>query len=212
MLYALIPVTALDVLRHNIPSLNKYYVTIAGALMRESEVDGYNGVIWYLAGTWVSLRFFPKDIGVMGILLLSWCDTAASTIGRLWGRYTIRLRRGKSLAGSAAALIVGFMTAWSFWGWAVPRFGTPNGYDLPPNSLAFQGSLSLPNSVKNLLGWPKDSATITGPAALSVLSLWSGVVASASEAVNLFDWDDNFTIPVLCGVGLFTFLKVFGAA
>jgi diacylglycerol kinase (CTP) len=179
--------------------------------MRESEVDGYNGVIWYLAGTWAALRFFPKDIGVMGILLLSWCDTAASTVGRLWGRYTIRLRHGKSLAGSAAALAVGILTAWGFWGWVVP-FGTRQGYDLPPNGLAFQGSLSLPSSVKNLLGWPKDSGTITGPAALSVLSIISGVVASASEAVDLFKWDDNFTIPVLCGVGLYTFLKVFGTA
>jgi diacylglycerol kinase (CTP) len=208
----LIPVTAVDILRHNIPSLNKTYVRFMGALMRESEVDGYNGVIWYLAGTWAVLRFFPKDIGVMGILLLSWCDTAASTIGRLWGRYTIRLRRGKSLAGSAAALVVGIITAYGFWGWAVPQFGTPNGYDLPPNSLAFQGTLSLPSTVKNLLGWKDDAGIISGGAALSVLSICTGVIASASEAVDLFGWDDNFTIPVLCGVGLYAFLKVFGTS
>jgi diacylglycerol kinase (CTP) len=180
--------------------------------MRESEVDGYNGVVWYLAGTWAVMRFFPKDVGVMGVLLLSWCDTAASTIGRLWGRYTVRLRRGKSLAGSAAALAVGVITAWTFWGWAVPRFGTPNGYDVPPHSMAFQGTLALPSSVKNLLGWSKDSGVIEGRTALSVLSIWSGVVASVSEAVDLFGWDDNFTIPVLCGVGLYTFLKVFGTS
>jgi diacylglycerol kinase (CTP) len=212
LLYALIPVTALDILRHNIPSLNKVYVTAVGALMRESEVDSYNGVIWYIAGAWAALRFFPKDIGVMGILLLSWCDTAASTVGRLWGRYTPQIRRGKSFAGSAAALVVGIITAWGFWGWVVPQISTPNGYDIPPNSLAFQGSLSLPSSVKNLLGWKESSTVVSGTAALSILSVWSGIIASASEAVDLFHWDDNLTIPVLCGVGLYSFLKVFGNA
>lgn len=43
-----------------------------GALMRETEYDGWNGVIWYLLGAWIVLWFFPKDVGVMGVLLLSW--------------------------------------------------------------------------------------------------------------------------------------------
>lgn len=210
LLSALIPVTAVDILRHNFPSLNKVYVQAMGALMRESEVDGYNGVIWYLAGTWAVLRFFPKDIGTMGILLLSWCDTAASTFGRLWGRHTWQVRKGKSFAGSAAALLVGGLTAWMFWGWAAPRYGAPNGWDLPPYSFAFQGTLSLPTVVRETLGLSEESSTIRGAAALGLISLWSGVVASVSEAIDLFGWDDNFSIPVLCGVGLWGFLKLFG--
>jgi len=186
------------------------YISVCGALMRESEVDGYNGVIWYLAGTWAVLRFFPKDIGVMGVLLLSWCDTAASTIGRAWGRYTLRVGRGKSLAGSAGAFVVGAMTAWGFWGWAAPRFGVPNGFDLAPNLFAFQGKLGLPSAVKGLLGWGSDAGTIEGPLAVGVLSVFTGLIVSASEAVDIFNWDDNFTIPVLCGVGLWGFLKAFG--
>jgi diacylglycerol kinase (CTP) len=180
--------------------------------MRESEVDGYNGVIWYLAGTWAVLRFFPKDIGTMGVLLLSWCDVAASTLGRAYGRYTWPVRKGKSLAGSAAALVTGVITAWVFWGWAVPAFGTANGYDLPPNTLAFQGALELPSAVKGLLGWKETEGIIRGPLAVGVLSLWTGLIASASEAVDIFNWDDNFTIPVLCGVGIYGFLKAFGTA
>jgi diacylglycerol kinase (CTP) len=178
--------------------------------MRESEVDGYNGVIWYLAGTWAVLRFFPKDIGTVGVLLLSWCDTAASTFGRAYGQYTWRVRKGKSVAGSAAALATGVITAWVFWGWAVPTFGTANGYDIPPNTLAFQGALEFPNVVKGLLGWEESDGIIRGPLALGVLSLWTGLIASASEAVDIFNWDDNFTIPVLCGAGIYGFLKVFG--
>jgi diacylglycerol kinase (CTP) len=207
----LIPITTTDFLRHNFPSFNRFYIRVLGALMRESEVSGYNGVIWYLAGAWAVIRFMPKDIGVMGVLLLSWCDTAASTVGRQWGKYTWRLRRGKSAAGSAAALAVGILTAWVFWGFIAPHYGAPYGYDTEASAFAFQGSLSLPSSARDLLGLSKESATISGNTALGVLSVVAGVIASASEAVDLFSWDDNITIPVLCGIGLWAFLKVFGS-
>ena len=171
--------------------------------MRESEVDGYNGVIWYLLGTWTVLRFFPKDVGVMSVLLLSWCDTAASTFGRLWGRYTPRLRRGKSLAGSAAAAGVGVMTAVVFWGWAVPAYGYGD------EGFMFKGQLGLPGPVKDTIGLQEDQGAVGGWVALGIVSVWSGLVASASEVVDLFGWDDNVTIPVLSGLGLWGFLKVF---
>lgn len=73
----LVPITVVDFLRHSYPALNRFYVRVLGALMRETEFDGWNGVIWYLLGAWIVLGFFPKDVGVMGVLLLSWCDTAA---------------------------------------------------------------------------------------------------------------------------------------
>jgi diacylglycerol kinase (CTP) len=208
----LIPVTTTDILRHNFPAFNKFYIKMLGALMRESEVSGYNGVIWYLAGAWSMIRFMPKDIGVMSVLLLSWCDTAASTVGRRWGKYTWRLRRGKSAAGSAAALAVGIVTAWTFWGVVAPRYGAPYGFDSGVNAFAFQGRLSLPAAARDLLGLSEAAATVSGSVALGVLSVVAGVIASASEAVDLFGWDDNITIPVLCGLGLWAFLKVFGAA
>lgn len=177
--------------------------------MRESEVDGWNGVIWYLLGAWIVLRFFPKDVGVMGVLLLSWCDTAASTVGRLYGRYTPRIRKGKSLAGSAAAWAVGVATAAFFWGWLAPRTGTFA--DDPEGVFMFKGILQLPGVVKGLLGWSgEEQGRLTGAWALGVMSLWTGFVASASEVVNLWGWDDNLTIPVLSGLGIWGFLKAFG--
>ncbi len=170
--------------------------------MRESEVDGYNGVIWYLLGAWTVLRFFPKDVATVSILLLSWCDTAASTIGRLYGRYTPRIRRGKSLAGSAAAVVVGAITAGMFWGWATPKFGFDDGF-------MFRGQLSLPDVARESLGLTKEQATVGGWVALGIVSLWSGFIASASEVVDVFGWDDNVTIPVLSGLGLWGFFKAF---
>lgn len=90
LMTALIPIATVDYLRHAYPALNRFYVRYLGAFMRETEYEGWNGVIWYLLGAWLVLGFFPKDVGVMGVLLLSWCDTAASTVGRAWGRYTPR--------------------------------------------------------------------------------------------------------------------------
>lgn len=215
ILTALIPIAATDFLRHRFQSVNKFYIRCLGALMRETEVSGYNGVIWYLLGVYIVLRFFPKDIAVMGVLLLSWCDTAASTFGRLYGRYTPRIRRGKSLAGSLAACIVGVVTAAAFWGYLVPVIGRfPND---PENAFMFTGTLNLiPDSIKGALEWAgisrevTDKAVVTGPIALGVMSLWTGVVAAGSELINLWGWDDNLTIPVLSGVGMWSFLKVFG--
>lgn len=213
LLSALIPIAATDLLRHRSSRVNRLYIRSLGALMRESEVSGYNGVIWYLLGAFIVLRFFPKDVSVMGVLLLSWCDTAASTFGRLYGRYTISLRRGKSLAGTLAAWLMGVITAAVFWGWFVPTIGTFP--DDPENAFMFTGRLNLvPDSLRNLIGWsPSDAnsgSVITGPLALGVMSVVSGIVAAGSEMIDLFGWDDNLTIPVLSGVGLWGFLKVFG--
>lgn len=201
---ALVPIAATDPLRHRFAPVNRLYVRVLGALMRESEYAGYNGVIWYLLGAWIVLAGLPKDVAVMSVLLLSWCDTAASTFGRLWGRYTIRLRRGKSLAGSLAAFAVGVATSVFFYGWLVPTIGPKPGDE----GFMFKNVLALPAA---LVGEEnRDAWSITGSLALGVMSLVSGVVASASEVVDIFGWDDNLTIPVLSGLGIWGFLKVFG--
>jgi diacylglycerol kinase (CTP) len=210
LMTALIPIATADLLRFNWPSFNRLYVRLLGALMRETEFSGFNGVIFYLIGAWVVLSYCPKDVSMTAVLLLSWCDTAASTFGRLFGRYTPRLRRGKSLAGSLAAFSVGIATASMFWGWVVPateaRF--PGSDDVAP--LMFRGVLRLPSAVAGYLGIAQETATIAGGVALVVMSVWSGFVAAASEAVDIFGLDDNLTIPVLSGIGILGFLKLFG--
>lgn len=177
--------------------------------MRETEVDGWNGVIWYLLGAYIALKFFPKDIGVMGVLLLSWCDTAASTFGRFYGRYTVRLRSGKSLAGTLAAFLTGLLTAVMFWGWLVPRTGAFP--DDPAGAYMFTGELTLPQQLTTFLGWKEAEATVRGAAALGLMGVWTGLAAAFSEFVDILGWDDNLTIPVLSSLGLWTFLKVFGS-
>lgn len=205
LMSGLIPITTTDWLRHRYASVNRLYVRVLGALMRESEYSGWNGVIFYLLGAWIVLYGLPKDVGIMSVLLLSWCDTAASTFGRLWGRYTPRLRKGKSLAGSTAAFLVGVGTSYFFYGWLVPTTGPFPGDE----SFLFKGVLSLPKTICEAVGVSQEQTTISGAVALGVMSVWSGFVASASEVVDIFGWDDNLTIPVLSGIGIWGFLKVF---
>lgn len=209
LLWTLIPIFATDLIRFNWPAFNKFYIRMLGGFMRESEAhDKFNGVIGYLAGLWMTLRFCPKDVAVMSVLLLSWCDTAASTFGRLWGKYTPRIRRGKSLAGSLAAFTVGVVTAGLFWGLLAPLID--QSLNTGKNAFAFQGALTLPLQARDYFGLGVRQATIEGPAALGVMSVVSGVVVSVSEAIDIWGLDDNLTIPVLCGIGLGGFLWVFG--
>ena len=208
LLGAFMIIAPVDLLRHRSDAFNQFYVKVLGAFMRETEVDGYNGVIWYLLGAYIALTFYPKDVGVVSILLLSWCDTAASTFGRLYGRYTIRLRRGKSLAGTIAAFVVGSLTAIFFWGWLGPRMGSK--INDAHGSFMYQGRLTLPLSAKEYLGWKQSDGIMAGAPATVVMSLVTGLIASTSEFIDLWGWDDNLTIPLLSSIGLWTFLHYFG--
>jgi diacylglycerol kinase (CTP) len=203
-----VPIVTADYLRFTFPAFNQFYVQVLGALMRETEYNAWNGVIWYMVGVWIILSFFPKDIAIVGVLLLSWCDTAASTIGRAYGRYTPRIRKGKSLAGSLAAFLVGIVTAAGFWGSLAP-YVRQTAHD-NAGSFMFTGILTLPSIIQQSLSLSDAQSSIMGGPALAVMSIWTGFVASASEVVDIFGLDDNLTIPVLSGFGMWAFLKVFG--
>ena len=211
LLSLLIPIFSIDIIRFRWPDFNRLYIKTMGAFMRESEAhDRFNGVISYLAGLWVTMYFCRKDVAVMSVLLLSWCDTAASTFGRLLGKYTPRIRKGKSLAGSIAAFVFGVGSAVLFWDFVAPM--VPKSLNQGEHSFAFNGALTLPSQAREFLGWSRREATISGRAALGVMSVVSGFVASASEALDIFGLDDNLTIPILCGAGLGGFLWAFGGS
>ncbi|KJY02533.1 phosphatidate cytidylyltransferase like protein [Zymoseptoria brevis] len=209
LLGLLIPIFTVDVIRFRWPEFNRFYIRMLGPFMRESEAhDRFNGVISYLAGVWLPMYMCRKDVAVMSVLLLSWCDTAASTFGRWLGKYTPRVRKGKSLAGSLAAFTFGVASSVLFWGIIAPA--TPEEFNQGVNTFAFQGTLTLPQGLRQPLGLNEVQASVSGPIALGVVSLVSGLVASASEAVDILGLDDNLTIPVLCGAGIGAFLWVFG--
>ncbi|AQZ17831.1 DGK1 (YOR311C) [Zygosaccharomyces parabailii] len=178
LMYAFAIIMALDLLRLRWPLFNKAYCRTVGALMRQKEIHSYNGVLWYLLGLIFSFSFFPKDVALISLFLLSWSDTAASTIGRKFGHLTPKISRNKSLAGSLAAFTVGLCTCYGFYGYFVPHYGYVN----------HSGEIS----------WSPQTSRLS----LCQISWLGGLVAALSEGIDLFNWDDNFTIPVLSSIFL----------
>ncbi|WVQ85776.1 hypothetical protein IAT38_007943 [Cryptococcus sp. DSM 104549] len=123
----LVTVSVTDFFRLRFPAFAEVWELYLGFLMRESERQKINGVVWYLIGVIFVLSLYPRDVAVVSILTLSWSDTTASTIGRLWGRYTpplpahvpgikaLRFAPRKSLAGFLAASITSFLICITFW-------------------------------------------------------------------------------------------------
>lgn len=178
VLVACVIIYLLDQIRFRWALFNKAYCLVVGFLMREKEVNEINGVIWYQLGCVLAFYFQKHDVGVMSILLLSWSDTAASTVGRALGKYSPKIARGKSLIGSVAAFATGVAACYIFYGYITPRY--------PQFAYDYE---YIPS--ENALG-------------LHTLALCCGFIAAISEGIDIGGLDDNFTIPLLSSI----FLKI----
>lgn len=175
---------ASDVLRFNSRRVNNIIVQSSALIMRPSEADLWNGIVFYLAGLALVFTFAPKDISVMSVLLLSWADTAASTFGRQFGKYTVKVAKGKSLAGSLASGFTGMVACYLFYGYFVPYF-----------------PVNLPGEIM----WTPETSRMS----LHVYALVCGLASSVSEAIQVAGVDDNFTIPVLGSIFMYTAVRAF---
>lgn len=173
-----VAVLANDVLRLTFPSFNNWVVKGMGLFIRESEVNGINGIVFYLAGLALVFTFGTKDIAMMSVLLLSWADTAASTFGRQFGKYTPKVAPGKSLAGSLASAFTGLVVCYLFYGYFVPHYSQFN--------------------LAEDIYWTPETSKLT----LHGFALVCAFAASLSEAIDIAGIDDNFTIPVLSSMML----------
>lgn len=172
-----------EVIRLHFPAANKRILPYVKWLMRESEVDHWNGIVFFLLGVALITTFTDKDIALMATCLLSWADTAASTFGRAYGKYTPQLSRGKSMAGAMASAVTGTLVCYGVYGYLVPRFEYQS-----PGPLAWTPELSKMN--------------------LHVFAVATGLVSSISEAIDLAGIDDNLTIPVLSAMFLTGLIRV----
>lgn len=168
-----------DIIRFKYPAFNKLYISVMGPLMREKEINSYNGVIFYLAGLIFVFSLFPKDISLISLLLLSWADTSASTFGRAFGHLTPKLGSRKSLAGSLAAFATGIICASILYLYFIPQYNVYNR----------EGDIM----------WNPDSSQIPFP----VYVLCCGFIGAFSEAIDINDVDDNLTIPVISAITLY---------
>ncbi|GJE97593.1 hypothetical protein PsYK624_138140 [Phanerochaete sordida] len=198
---ALAIIVPADLLRLNFPGFERIYEKALGFLMRESEKKATNGVIWYIIGVIWVLSLYPLDIAVVSILILSWADTAASTVGRACGHLTPPLPRRllglplaprKSLAGFMAGSVTGAAIVAGFW--------------------AFIGPLGEEEPVWTLEGGIGGTGSFSGWVGLGAISVISGLVSGISEALDLGSLDDNLTLPILSGGciwGLFQCVRYF---
>lgn len=230
-------IAALDFVRLRNPEFERLYEKSVGFLMRESEKEKVNGTVWYLIGVIFVLTFYPADIAVVSILILSWADTAASTIGRLWGRYTpplprripyigLRFAPRKSTAGYSAAFVTGGIITAVFLSNHATRnvLATSIPAAHPPfpswdelKSSQWEALWPLVQSYTNFNNIPVEDLPSSwgwtqrvggGLPGLAVLGLWSGFVTAVSEAIDLGDMDDNLTLPILSGLGIWAYTSL----
>ena len=96
------------------------------------------------------------------------------------------MRENKSLAGCAAAFVTGVFSCVLFYKVLFPRY---------------HDSVDGPNDIF----YDIDTSKLTFP----WFCFACGMVGTISELVSIYDWDDNFTIPVISGACLFSLVSFF---
>ncbi|KAJ7100556.1 hypothetical protein C8R43DRAFT_1092312 [Mycena crocata] len=202
---ALAVIAPTDFVRLRYPAVERVYERALGFLMRESERTGTNGTLWYILGVNFALTFYPIDVATVAILILSWADTAASTLGRMYGPRTPPLPSSvslawlptwlpfaprKSTAGFIAACTTGALVALVFWGGVAGV-----------NGVQGTGAQTSPARF-GVVGW----------AGLIALVACAGIVSGVAEALDLGGLDDNLTLPIISGGALMLFFRVWGWA
>lgn len=93
-----------DILRLKRPDLNQKIVSMFKLVMRIEEVKTLSGFSFLLVGTMFVVILFPKEVGVLAMLLLAFGDPASSIFGVLFGKDKLWGR--KSLQGALACFAV----------------------------------------------------------------------------------------------------------
>jgi dolichol kinase len=120
---AILSITAclvLDLLRPRWPALDALFRRRLSLILDEKDLQGLNGSTLYFGGCGLAVALFREDPASVGILALALGDPAAAIVGSSvrsprWGT--------KSLAGSAACLVVATLAARVFVPWPVAVAG-----------------------------------------------------------------------------------------
>lgn len=109
-LWMLAPVTAafliVDVTRHFVPSVSRWFYSWFGWLLRQHERDAgpkrLNGATYVLVSAMICVLVFPKVITVTAFAVLIISDTTSALVGRKFGKTPFFK---KSLEGSVAFFV-----------------------------------------------------------------------------------------------------------
>lgn len=98
-----------ELIKYKSDFIYNLYMKYFKHMLREHEYDrrkfNINGASWVLLSCIICILLFPKLIAMMGMLLLSFADSTAGIIGRLFGKKLYAPNR--SYAGTIAFFIAG---------------------------------------------------------------------------------------------------------
>lgn len=103
---------SIEIGRFNSPRFNEWLSRRISAIMREKERHQISAGTWFMLAMLFVLLFFPKEVVIAVLLFTSLGDTAAGTVGSLWGR--IKLSPHVSLEGLLAGFAVNFAAVYLF--------------------------------------------------------------------------------------------------
>lgn len=95
-------VLALDLMRLNIPSINRFIFTKFRSFIRTNEEHKLTGTAPYILGIGSTLYLYRTDLATLAVCFLAFGDVAATAIGERYGKTKIG---NKSLEGSIAFVI-----------------------------------------------------------------------------------------------------------
>lgn len=99
----------LDLLKAYTFTFEKLYIKVFGRILRSDEKDFrknlFTGGTYYALGIFLAIILFPKEVAMLSILIMIWCDTMAALIGKLFGKR--KIIGAKTLEGSIAFILTG---------------------------------------------------------------------------------------------------------
>ncbi|MFA7360265.1 MAG: diacylglycerol/polyprenol kinase family protein [Candidatus Kapaibacterium sp.] len=102
---------AMDILKAYTATFEKLYKMFFHVILREDEKDFkrnlFTGGTYYAIGIFLALLFFQKEVAILSILIMIWCDTLAALVGKTLGKR--KIVGNKTLEGSIAFTITGFI-------------------------------------------------------------------------------------------------------
>lgn len=101
---------ALDIVRLNSPSVNKFIYSRFGSFVRQNEAHRLTGTAPYVLGIGLSLFLYSAPVATAAVCFLAFGDVAATAVGERYGKTRIG---DKSLEGTTA-FILASMTAGFF--------------------------------------------------------------------------------------------------
>jgi dolichol kinase len=105
-----------DLARFSIPGLNRLFFRLFRPFASPREARGVASSTWYIAGCFLAVAVFPREVAVASILVLALADSVASYVGRRWGR---RPFGTGSVEGSTVFFLVAFLILVPVAGWGV---------------------------------------------------------------------------------------------